>query len=125
LGGSTRDFLKLRLAGATHEALALGALQRHCRGLATTTPGPLFSAIQHTTVGGLIRYLADGAIASPEGLRWTGHLVASLYAELALGGAAPPPILVPAPLPRLIVGSVGVCIHFPDRTSTLRLHPTD
>jgi len=123
LGRQYRDFLKLRLAGATHEALALGALQRHCRGLATTSPGPLFSALQHTTVGGLIRYLADGAIASPEGLRWTGHLVASLYAELALGGAAPPPILVPAPLSRLIVGGVGVCIQFPDRTSTLRLHP--
>jgi HEXXH motif-containing protein len=118
-----RDLLKLRPAGGGHEVQAIGVLQRHCRALATTTPGPLFSALQHSPVGGLIRFLSDGAVSSAHAPMWGSQLAAVLYAELALADAAPPPILLaPAPA-RLIVASTGTCIRFPAGTSTVRLHP--
>ena len=123
LGRQYRDFLKLRLARTSHEAQGLEALQRHCRALAASSPGPLFSAVQHTTIGGLIRFLADGGIESSDAARWVGSLVASIYAELALAGAAAPPMLLGARWPRVIVASAGVSVRFPAHTSTLRLHP--
>jgi HEXXH motif-containing protein len=116
-----RDLMTLRIAGAEGQALAI--LQRHCRTAASERPGALFSAIQRTTVGGMIRFLEAGAVNSPRGAEWTRQLASVLYAELALAGAPPPPILL-APAPsRLIVGSAGVCVRFPSGTSTVRLHP--
>ena len=115
-----RDFLKLR-SGSDGSPLAV--LQRHCRTLATAAPGPLFSALQHTNVCGLIRFLSDGAIDAPAGAHWTSQLAGVLYGELALAGAAPPPILLASPPSRLVLASASTTVTFPEGTSTVRLHP--
>ncbi len=116
-----RDFMKLRIAGGG-EAQALTTLQRHCRALATDAPGALFAAVQRSAVGGLIQFLSAGAITSPRGAEWTRQLAGLLYAELALAGTPPPPVLLaPAPT-RLIVGSAGTSVRFPADTSMVRLH---
>ena len=123
LGRQYKDFLKLRLNATGHEAQALIVLQRHCRALATTAPGPLFRALQYSTIGGMLRFLAEGAIASGDAPRWVGQLATSLYAELALAGAPAPAILLGATLPHLVAASTGTRVRFPPGTSTLRLHP--
>jgi HEXXH motif-containing protein len=117
-----RDLLKLRIPGGDTVAPALTVLQRHCRGLAASAPGPLFSALQHSAIGGSIRFLCDGALTAKQAPQWATELAALLYAELALAGAPPPPMLLaPAP-PRLIVASTGTAVRFPAGTSTVRLH---
>ena len=70
-----RDFCD-QAGGAGHDGSALAVLQRHCRTLATTAPGPLFSALQHTNVCGLIRFLSGGAL--PVGMLCGGYALESL-----------------------------------------------
>jgi HEXXH motif-containing protein len=118
-----RDFFRLRVAGAGSEAAALAILQRHCRALAANAPGPLFSALQHTNVGGMIRFLSDGAIESPQAERWTSQMAAALYVELALAGVPPPPIVLARAPARLVIASAGTSVTLPAGTSTVRLHP--
>src|SRR4029079_11630675 len=69
-----RDFLRLRGGGAGSDGEALAIVQCRCGAVAASAPGPLFSALQHPNVGGMIRFLSGGAMESPQAGRWTRQL---------------------------------------------------
>jgi HEXXH motif-containing protein len=118
-----RELLRLRAPSSSPEARALALVQRHCRALAADRPGPLLSAVQRATVGGLIRFLAGGNAENTRAREWVRLLLTQLYAELAVAGAPPPPILI-APSPsRLLVAGRHTMLVLPPGTRTLRLHP--
>lgn len=117
-----RDLLRLRLSQQSGEQSALFTVQKHCKALAAEQPGPVLSALRRPTIGGLVRFLASPNIGNGEAPMWVAQLTGLLYAELAIAGTPPPPIVL-APTPkRFILAGAKTAIVLPDSVASCRMH---